>query len=59
MKKFSCGDVVPGCSASFKGNDDQDILKQVAEHAKKDHGMTDVPSDVVEAVKSKIQEANA
>jgi len=54
MKKFSCGDVVPGCSATFHGKSDDEILQQVAKHAEADHGMTSVPADVVAAVKSKI-----
>lgn len=58
MKKFSCGDVVPGCTASFTGKDEGEILAQVAKHAAADHGMTDVPPEVVEQVRSKIGDAD-
>ncbi len=55
MKEFSCGDVVPGCNAHFRGDSDDAILAQVAEHAHHDHGMSNVPATVVEAVRSKIR----
>lgn len=56
MKKFSCGDVVPGCQAHFEGDDDDAILAQVAEHAHRDHGMSEVPSEVAAQVKQKIRD---
>lgn len=59
MKQFSCGAVVPGCTATFTGDSDDDILGQVATHAKEDHGMDEVPDDVAEAVKANIQDAPA
>lgn len=54
MKKFSCGDVVPGCEASWVCPTEDDILARVAAHARADHGMTDIPADVVAAVRSQI-----
>jgi predicted small metal-binding protein len=59
MKEFSCGDVVPGCVAKFRGQSDEDILQQVASHARHDHGMHEVPSAVVSAVLSHIRDASA
>jgi len=56
MKTFSCGDVIPGCRARFEGDDDDAILTQVAEHARRDHGMSEVGDDVVALVKQKIRE---
>ncbi len=57
MKQFSCGAVVPGCTAKFEGKDEDEILGQVAAHAKADHGMDDVPPEVAEQVRSNITEA--
>lgn len=54
MKQFSCGAVVPGCTASFSAESEQEILSQVAEHARADHGMDDVPPEVVEKVRAEI-----
>ena len=54
MKSFACGAVVPNCTASFTGETEGDILAQVAEHARVDHGMTDVPTEVVAQVRAHI-----
>jgi len=53
MKKFRCGDVVPGCTASFHGTEDE-ILAEVAAHARADHGLVDIPAELVDAVRSKL-----
>lgn len=54
MKRFACGDVVPGCDATFVCDSDDDVLVAVAGHAARDHGMTSVPDSVVSAVRSNI-----
>lgn len=59
MKQFSCGDVVPGCSAVFQGASDDDILQQVARHAHDDHQIVDVPPELVDAVRNKIRVEHA
>lgn len=56
MKQFSCGAVVPGCTATFSAETEDELLGQVAAHAKADHGMESVPDEVVEQVKANIQE---
>lgn len=56
MKQFSCGAVVPGCTAKFEAEDEGEILQQVAQHAKEDHGMDEVPPEVVDQVKAGIVE---
>lgn len=55
MKQFSCGAVVPGCTATFSADTEDEILGQVAAHAQADHGMDSVPAEVVDAVKANIQ----
>ncbi len=52
MKQFSCGDVVPGCKAVFRAEEEQTILALVAEHARVDHGIALVPPALVEQVRS-------
>jgi predicted small metal-binding protein len=54
MKAFACGDVVPGCDATFEGATDDEILAAVAEHARDEHDMDEVPQSVVDAVIAKI-----
>lgn len=55
MKEFSCGDVVPTCSHSFRGESDDEILAQVARHARDDHRLADVSPELVSAVRSAIR----
>lgn len=55
MKEFHCGEIVPGCNSRFRGNSDQQILAEVAVHARAAHGLESVPPSLVELVKSKIR----
>jgi len=57
MKQFSCGAVVPGCGAVFTAPSEDEILGQVAAHARDEHGLDPVPAEVVEQVKGLITEA--
>lgn len=52
--EFACGDVVDGCPHTFHAPDHAGILEQVAVHAQTDHGMTDVPDELVMAVRAAI-----
>jgi predicted small metal-binding protein len=56
MKEFRCADVVPDCHKTMRGATEQDILAQVANHALQDHGMQQVPQQLVEQVRSRIVE---
>jgi predicted small metal-binding protein len=56
MKEFWCGAVVPNCSKRFRAENENEILSQVAEHARNDHGMKDVPPEVVAKVRAQIKE---
>jgi predicted small metal-binding protein len=56
MKEFSCGAVVPGCDMKFEDESENGILEQVAKHAAADHGMTEVPPEVVAQVRANIHE---
>ncbi len=57
MKQFACGDVVPGCRATFTAESEDDILGEVAAHAREAHGMADVPAGVVAEVRAKLRDA--
>lgn len=54
MKQFACGDVVPGCDASWVCGSDDEILSAVAAHAAQAHGLMTVPAELVSAVRSAI-----
>jgi predicted small metal-binding protein len=56
MKEFRCGEVVPGCGATFEGQSEDEILQQIGAHARDEHGMDEVPPEVVDTIRAKISE---
>jgi predicted small metal-binding protein len=56
VKAFRCGVLVPGCYATFQGESDEEILRQVVVHAREQHGMDQVPPDVVNEIRAEITE---
>ena len=56
MKEFRCGVLVPGCYATFEGASDDEILRQVFVHAREEHGMDQVPPEVVDEIRAEISE---
>jgi predicted small metal-binding protein len=54
MKTFACGDVVPGCQASWVCDTDDDVLMNVARHAVAEHGLIEVSDELVSAVRGHI-----
>jgi predicted small metal-binding protein len=56
MKEFACAQVVPGCDFKATAESDDEILQQVAAHAREAHGMDEVPAEVAEKVKAGIRE---
>ena len=57
MKEFSCGDVVPGCTMSFRSPGEAELLEAVTAHARADHGMTTIPDTLIAQVRAKIRTA--
>ena len=55
MKTFACGAVVPGCTATFAAETEEGILEQVARHAREDHGLPEVPEELVRQVRANLQ----
>lgn len=56
MKQFACGDVVPGCDATFAGATEDDILAAVAIHAADDHQLTSISPELVSQVRAATRE---
>jgi predicted small metal-binding protein len=54
MKSFACGDVVPGCQATWVCSTEDEVLAEVARHARVDHGMTEIPPALVDQVRARI-----
>ena len=56
MKEFRCGAIVPGCETKFEGESEDEILQQIAVHARDAHGMHEVPPEVVDTIRAEISE---
>jgi len=54
MKSFACGDVVPGCTASWVSSTDDEILVLVAQHAGAVHGIHNVSPELAQSVTDRI-----
>ena len=56
-KRLACSDVVvEGCKTVLDGKTEEEVLKRAAAHAKSDHGMSQIPPDVVAKVKAAIHD---
>jgi predicted small metal-binding protein len=40
MKRYTCGDIVPGCDETFTAADDDGVFALAAPHAAAAHGIT-------------------
>lgn len=58
MKSLSCKDAGTDCNFVAQGNTDEEVLKKMAEHGKKMHGMKDADfsSEKVEQFRKLIYE---
>jgi predicted small metal-binding protein len=54
MRKFACGQVVPGCDGVVTGATDDEVVAAAAKHAASVHGMTEVPDEVVASIRAGI-----
>lgn len=54
MKRFECGNVVPGCEGVVEAETEGGVLAAAAEHAASAHGMTALPDPVVAQVRAGI-----
>lgn len=56
-KHIACTDVVHGCPFEASAKSEEELLRQVATHAKESHGVTEVTRELAEKVKAAIHEA--
>ena len=55
-KVMKCRTVGLDCDFVARGENDEQVIAKVAEHARKDHGMQTISEDVVTKVKAAIHE---
>ena len=58
-KILSCRDVGVDCDFVAKADTEEEILAQCAEHARNDHGMAEIPDDLVQKVRGAIRDEAA
>jgi predicted small metal-binding protein len=55
-KVMECSSTGMDCGFVARGENEDDVMAQVAEHARKEHGMQTIPCEVAEKVKAAIHE---
>jgi predicted small metal-binding protein len=56
MKVIRCRDVGVDCDFEAHGETAEDVLNQCGEHARTAHGMSEIPPELLEKVKSAIHD---
>ena len=54
-KHIACSDVVPGCGFTASAKTEEELVKKVAAHAARDHGITEVTPELAAQVKAAIR----
>jgi predicted small metal-binding protein len=54
---MKCSSVGFNCDFVASGQNEEEVMTKVAEHARKDHGMQTIPEEVAAKVKAAIHEA--
>jgi predicted small metal-binding protein len=54
VKRFNCGDLIPGCQATYEAASDDEIVEKVRHHARRDHGFDDIPEGREPMIRAKI-----
>ena len=55
-KVVRCRDLGVDCDFEARAETEEEILKKWAEHASKDHNMTEIPPEVVEKIRKAIRD---
>ena len=55
-KTLLCAEVVPGCTHTMTGNDEDDVMRQAADHAATAHGMSDGSEDLAAKIRERIKD---
>ncbi len=58
-KTVNCRDVGVDCDFTARGETEQDVLQQCAEHARTAHGMGEIPPDLATKVRAAIRDEAA
>lgn len=54
---IACGDVVPGCTTKLEADSEDELMAQVAAHARDEHGVTEITPELASQVKGAVRTA--
>lgn len=57
MKEFHCGSLVPGCEWHTRNEAEAEVIRRAVEHMREAHGETIIRESMVEAIRSRVQNA--
>jgi len=57
VKQLRCRDAGFDCEQVIQGEDDQEVMSKVAEHARDVHGMTEIDEETGQKLRSLIHDA--
>ncbi len=52
---LACGDVVDGCTTKLEAGSQDELMTKVTDHARDEHGVTEVSPELAAQVKSAIK----
>jgi predicted small metal-binding protein len=58
-KTLCCRDVGPDCDFVARGETEEEIMLQVAQHARDAHGLEEVPAELADKARAAIREAQS
>jgi predicted small metal-binding protein len=56
MKEIHCGEFIAGCPYVSRGRTVEELMENVREHARRDHGMTEIDENLRTALIKSIKE---
>jgi predicted small metal-binding protein len=57
VRELRCADLMPGCDFVAHGNDDSEVMKKTAQHAKSVHKMVAIAMEVERKARASIRDA--
>ena len=58
-KELKCADVMAGCNFVAQGKDDSEVMKKMAEHARRVHKMAAISMGIEKRARAAIRHAGA
>ena len=56
-RELRCADLIPGCDFVAQGKDDSEVMRKVAEHAKRAHRMAAISMELERKARAAIRNA--